>query len=330
MSTLAAPFRRWLAPLGHVYGAVMRLRNHAFERGWLRVRHLPVRVVAVGNLSVGGTGKTPLVAWLVACARSRGVRVGVVARGYGRAKGARLNDEGELLARRFPELPQEQDPDRVVAIERLLAREPVDLVLLDDGFQHRRVHRDLDVVCVDATRPLERERILPAGDLRESASGLWRADVVVLTRAEAVAPAQIERQIEWLRSAARRRVTVFVAEHTPSDIVRASDGGIVDPSTIAAVGVELLSSIARPGSFLATARALGLRIVREHVYPDHHRHERAAIERLVQEARARGHVVLTTEKDIVKMTPPPADVLVLRIDLRFRSPEPSHSDLGIP
>jgi tetraacyldisaccharide 4'-kinase len=330
MTTPAAPLRRWLAPLGHVYGAAMRLRNHAFERGWLRVRRLPVRVVAVGNLSVGGTGKTPLVAWLVACARARGVRVGVVARGYGRAKGARWNDEGELLARRFPELPQEQDPDRVAAIERLLARESLDLVLLDDGFQHRRVHRDFDVVCVDASRPLERERILPAGDLRESVSGLRRADAVVLTRAESIAAAQIERQIEWLRAAARKRVAVFVAEHAPSGIVRASDGKFVDPATIAAVGVELLSSIARPESFLATARSLGLRIVREHVYQDHHRHEQHAVERLVQDATARGHVVLTTEKDIVKMTPPPAGILVLRIDLRFRSPEPTASDLGIP
>src|SRR5690606_2019149 len=125
-------------------------RNAAFDRGLRRARRLPVRVVSIGNLTAGGTGKTPLVVWVCERARALGLVPGVLARGYGRAPGARLNDEGELLAARLPGLPQEQDADRVLAGRRLLARHPVDVVVLDDGFQHRRLERDRDVVCLDA------------------------------------------------------------------------------------------------------------------------------------------------------------------------------------
>src|SRR5690606_11024693 len=118
------------------------------------------------------------VVWVCERARALGLVPGVLARGYGRAPGARLNDEGELLAARLPGLPQEQDADRVLAGRRLLARHPVDVVVLDDGFQHRRLERDRDVVCLDAERPFADGRLLPAGDLREPRRALRRADTI--------------------------------------------------------------------------------------------------------------------------------------------------------
>src|SRR5690606_22578410 len=154
--------------LSLAYSLGTALRAAAYDRGLLRVERLDVPVVSVGNLTVGGTGKTPLVAWLVERARRAGRRPGVLARGYGRPEGATLNDEGELLAARFADLPQVQDPDRVAGGRRLCATPAVDLVILDDGFQHRRLYRDLDLVCVDAKEPFAGGLQLPAGDLRES------------------------------------------------------------------------------------------------------------------------------------------------------------------
>jgi tetraacyldisaccharide 4'-kinase len=176
------PLRQALWPLGLAWGAVAGVRNWLFDARLRKVHRLPVPVVSIGNLTVGGTGKTPAVAWLCALAKAHGKRPGVLARGYGRAPGARLNDEGELLQRRMPWLLQEQDPDRVAAGARLVGK-GADFVVLDDGFQHRRLHRDLDVVCVDATLPFGNGLCLPAGDLREFRSGLRRAGMVLLTRA---------------------------------------------------------------------------------------------------------------------------------------------------
>ena len=155
-----------LWPLSLLYGLVTERRNAAYYRGAAATHRLDVPVVSVGNLTVGGTGKTPLVVWLVERALAAGRRPGVLARGYGRVKGAALHYEGMLLAGRFPGLPQVQDPDRVAGGRRLLARGDVDVVILDDGFQHRRLARDTDLVCVDARAPFANGLLLPAGDLR--------------------------------------------------------------------------------------------------------------------------------------------------------------------
>src|SRR5262249_14997671 len=185
---IAHVLRELLRPLGAAYGACAAWRNAAFDRGARAVQRLPVTVVSVGNLTVGGTGKTPAVVWLCALAAARGRRPGVLARGYGRAPGARLNDEGEMLARALPGLLQDQAPARAAAGRRLLAL-GADFVVLDDGFQHRRLHRDVDLVCLDARLPFGNGRCLPAGELRERPDGLRRADAVILTRADGLDPA---------------------------------------------------------------------------------------------------------------------------------------------
>src|SRR5687768_6617186 len=134
-----------------------------FDAGLLRVERAAVPVISVGNLTAGGTGKTRLVHWLVAELRGRGLRPGVLSRGYGRAPGQALNDEGRMLAAAFPGLPQVQEPDRVRGARALVAASGVDVIVMDDGFQHRRLWRDLDVVCLDATSPFGGGACLPAG-----------------------------------------------------------------------------------------------------------------------------------------------------------------------
>src|SRR3954470_198255 len=166
------------------YGLAMAARNFAFDRGWRTVHRASVPVVAVGNLTLGGTGKTPMVEYLARWYRARGLRVAILSRGYGRIDG--LNDEGRVLEENLPDVPHLQDRDRAglarVAVEELES----ELLILDDGFQHRRLARDLDIVLIDALDPFGLGRLFPRGLLREPLGALRRASLVVLTRADLV------------------------------------------------------------------------------------------------------------------------------------------------
>lgn len=315
------PLRQALWPLGLLYGAVAAVRNWSFDARLRAVHRLDVPVVAVGNLTVGGTGKTPTVAWLCELAHSLGRRPGVLARGYGRAPGALLNDEGTMLARRFPWLEQEQHADRVAAGRRLLQR-GVDYVLLDDGFQHRRLHRDLDVLCLDAQRPFGNGLCLPAGDLREFRSGLRRAGVVLLTRAAALDDDALAQRVHRLRELAGRSLPVHACDHGPRDLVRQPDAEVLPLAALAGQRVVLLSAIARPASFRATVAALGAEIAAEIVHHDHHRFTGAEVVRAEQRARDAGAWLVTTEKDDARLLDFTLPRYVLRIELRFLAAAP--------
>ncbi len=320
------PLRQALWPLGLLYGAVAAVRNWAFDRRLRAVHRLPVPVVSVGNLTVGGTGKTPTVAWLCQLAHASGKRPGVLARGYGRAPGALLNDEGMMLQRRLPWLLQEQDPDRVAAGARLCGK-GADFVVLDDGFQHRRLHRDRDLVCVDVTAPFGNGLCLPAGDLREFRSGLGRADLVLLTRAGTMAPELLEERRAAVARLAERARGVFACEHMPSTFLRSSDGAEVPLGMVAQQPCVLLSAIARPASFRASMQRLGARIVAEFAHRDHHRFTPADVEAAAASARHAGAWLVVTEKDESKLTAMPVERHVLRIDLQFLGPAPTAADV---
>ena len=316
-------------PLSLLFQAGVGLRNLAFDRGLFATQRVAARVVSVGNLSVGGSGKTPLVAWLCAFLRGLGLRVGVVARGYGREPGATLNDEGMLLAARFPDLSQEQDGDRVAACERLIHRGALDVILLDDGFQHRRLALDVDIVCIDAAS-LDRPGLLfPAGDLREPRSSLRRADMVVLTRAGALDPPALARQRDRVRALARRAIPVHAAEHEALDVIDHPSKIASPPDSLRGRSVELLSAIARPKAFEATVTHLGATVCVHHRRPDHHRHGVQEVERLARDVAARGRLLLTTEKDAVKLAAVTAPFSFLRIALRFLGDAPTAAELGV-
>lgn len=310
------PLRTALWPLGLCYGAVAAARNWLFDARLRAVHTLPVPVVAVGNLTVGGTGKTPTVAWLCALARERGRRPGVLARGYGRAHGAVLNDEGAMLQRRLPWLLQEQDPDRVAAGARLVAKGS-DYVVLDDGFQHRRLHRDLDVLCLDAVSPFGNGQCLPAGDLREFRSGLRRAGLVLLTRAGALAPEDLAARTARIRRLAGRELPVHACEHAPTSFESLPTGEVQPLAAVAGRPCVLLSAIARPASFRATMESLGARIVGDFRHRDHHRFTAAELAVAARAAADAGAWLVLTEKDDARMPSPDVPRHVLRIELRF-------------
>ena len=313
--------RQALWPLALLYGSVAAVRNGLFALGWKSVHKLSVPVVSIGNLTVGGTGKTPTVAWLCQLAKQAGKAPGVLARGYGRAPGAELNDEGVLLQRRLPWLLQEQDPDRVAAGQRLVAK-GADFIVLDDGFQHRRLHRDLDVVCLDARLPFGNGHCLPAGDLREFRSGLRRADCLLLTRAASLTPEQIQQRIERLRQIAGKDLPVHACEHEPKDLVRQPAGTCEPVGFLRGQRVVLLSAIARPQSFRDTVQALGAEVVGESVHRDHHRFRQIEVETAVAKAQAAGAILVTTEKDDARLGKFDVERYVLRIDIRFLAADP--------
>lgn len=316
------PLRQALWPLGLLYGGVAAVRNWTFDSGLRAVHRLPVPVVSIGNLTTGGTGKTPTVAWLAALARARGRRPGVLARGYGRAPGALLNDEGTMLQQRLPWLLQEQDPDRVAGGQRLVAK-GADYVLLDDGFQHRRLHRDRDVICLDAELPFSNGSCLPAGDLREFRSGLRRAGVVLLTRAARLSPEQLAARKDRIRQLiGRDGVGVHACNHGPSDLVVQPAGDVRSLRDLRGRRVLLLSAIARPDSFRDTAERLGLEVAAERRFRDHHRFTAAEVAVAAAAAQTAGAVLLTTEKDDARLVPFDVERWVLRIELRFLDGEP--------
>lgn len=329
MSVGTGVLRAGLWPLSLLYGLVTERRNAAYDRGTAVAHRLDVPVVSVGNLTVGGTGKTPLVVWLVERALAAGRRPGVLARGYGRAKGAALNDEGMLLAGRFPGLPQVQDPDRVAGGRRLLAGGDVDVVILDDGFQHRRLARDTDLVCVDAGAPFANGLLLPAGDLRERTRGLARASAVVLTRAGAVGDAERRSAIARVRAAAGRELPVFVTDHRPRDLAVLGSPDVLPVSALRGRPVHLLSAIAKPAAFESLVRSVGAEVLAHDVRRDHHVHAPADVARARALAEAAGASLLVTEKDAVKLGAEAAGTLVLRIGLEFLGPEPGPAEVWL-
>jgi tetraacyldisaccharide 4'-kinase len=322
------PLRQALFPLGLAWCGVAALRHLAYDRGLFAAQRLAATVVSVGNLTVGGTGKTPAVAWLCERARAHGRRPGVLARGYGRAAGAARNDEGEMLQRRLPWLLQEQDPDRVAAGARLVGR-GVDYVVLDDGFQHRRLRRDLDIVCLDAARPFGNGMCLPAGDLREGRAGLRRAGLVLLTRSEVLATDELAERVARVRELAGRAVPIFATSHAPVDVVARPSGAAAPLASLAGRRVVLLSGIARPASFRRTMQDLGAEVVADIRHADHHRFTDAELAAADRAAAAAGAALVTTEKDDARMPPVGPARLVLRIALRFLDGEPSPAELAL-
>jgi tetraacyldisaccharide 4'-kinase len=272
----------WLAPLGTLYGALAALRRRAYRAGWLETRRAARPVVVVGNLTVGGSGKTPLTAWLAARLADRGIRAGIVSRGYGGTAAGPLRvrpdtdpavagDEPVLLARRA-RVPVAIAADRAAAAA-LIAPE-VDLLLADDGLQHYRLARELEIAVVDGERRFGNGRLLPAGPLREPPARLGSVDFVVVNGGTA-GHGEIAMALE------------------PTALVALGSGARQPLEAFAGRQVHAVAAIGHPKRFFATLRAAGLEPI-EHPFPDHARLGAADLR------FGDGLPVLMTEKDAVK------------------------------
>ncbi|GIW98705.1 MAG: tetraacyldisaccharide 4'-kinase [Pirellulaceae bacterium] len=282
------------------YSVGVRVRNLLYQRGWKSVHRAEVPVVSVGNLSVGGTGKTPMVSFLCRQLRAEGVRAAVLSRGYGQLDDG-LNDEALELELLHPDVPHLQHPDRVASARIAVEQLEMEALVLDDGFQHRRLHRDLDIVLIDATDPDAAWRTFPAGVLREPLSALRRCHVVVLTRTDQVCEPRLQ--------ALERRLQRFVdaeqicrSVHRARRLVGYPDHEVAFP-TNAGEPVLAFCGIGNPQAFFRQLEMLGFDLLDRRIFPDHHAYQAddvLALQRWVDAVPA-AQRVLCTMKDLVKL-----------------------------
>jgi tetraacyldisaccharide 4'-kinase len=281
------------------YTLAIRWRNRRYDRDPALTHRTAAAVISVGNLTLGGTGKTPVVKWLARWFRERGVGVAIVSRGYGASAG-RQNDEALELRQSLPDVPHVQNPDRVAAAAKVVREFESQVIVLDDGFQHRRLARDLDIVLLDALEPFGFDHVFPRGTLREPVSGLQRAQLVCLSRADAISAGD--------RDAIRQRVGALAPHaawcelvHAPSRLVSAA-GGTRPLEALAGERVAAFCGIGNPLGFQHTLAGTGCEIAAWRAFPDHHRYAAPDVAALTaMSAGCHATMAVCTQKDLVKL-----------------------------
>ncbi|HOD29700.1 MAG TPA: tetraacyldisaccharide 4'-kinase [Syntrophales bacterium] len=305
------------------YGAAIGLRNRLYNGGGLPRTKLPCPVISVGNLTVGGTGKTPLVMLLAELMQEAGRRPAILSRGFGGrssrgvqvvSDGRRLlaapetaGDEPVLMARTLPSVPVLAGPDRVRTGRAALDRFGATLLILDDAFQHRRLVRDLDIVLADLALPFGNGCLLPAGPLREPVQALRRARIVIRTGSEA----------EARTTPASADAGGLRGFHRPRELVRGDGAERHPPAMLAGKRLLAFAGLGRPDAFRKTLAALGAEVAVFLPFPDHHDYRRTDIEDIRRRAAAaKAELIVTTEKDAVRLAPCPdflGEVFQLRV-----------------
>lgn len=301
--------RTALLPVSALWWTWMRARRAAYSRGWVPAYDLPLPSVAVGNLTVGGSGKTPIAMWIARYYAERGITPGILLRGYGGG------DEAKVHARNLPEAHVVADPDRVAGAERALAR-GARVLVLDDAFQRLDLRPDLNVLVVSAETTRAVNWLLPAGPFREGWDALVRADAVIVTRKRAS-----KETAETLAGELRGRIRgpVAIAHLGLARLEGLVSGKRLEPGSLSGRRVVAASAIADPEGFVAQTKATGA-AVQVATWKDHHEYRQEDIAWLAHAARRADHVVIT-EKDAVKLRDQwPADApepLVAVLDLTW-------------
>ena len=310
-----------LLPAAMAMGLISSLRDYAFSRGLLRSTRVNVTVISIGNLIAGGSGKTPVVAWMLDYLRQRHYEPAVIARGYGGATAGEANDEAAMLGSAVHCHPQ-----RATAAATAIAS-GANCLIMDDGLQHRKLQRDIDLLCIDGTRPWgwqgqRRGAFLPFGILREGSQALRRCHGIMLTRFDQ-APKALSDHILGLAKA--RQLPIWRCSHGPSrlrmlDVTSEPE----KPCTwLSGKRCWLLSAIARPQAFAATIRSLDAAFIGETRFPDHHRYSANELATAYHKAQKCGAQLVCTAKDAVKLQPliaslpAGASLTVLEVAIQF-------------
>ncbi len=322
-----------LSPLSALYRAVTQTRLAAYNRGLLPITKLAAPVISIGNLTTGGTGKTPLVEWVCRMLARKQRRVCILTRGYGRpnpasrvivsdgstvlTNAAEAGDEPFLLAQNLKGLAAViSDPNRIAAGEWALNNLGVEVFVLDDGFQHLALARDLNILTIDATDPWGGGKLLPAGRLREPRSGLTRADCVVVTRADQSDElVSLEAEIQKLIGSR----PVVTSEMIVKGISRMNSGRLEELVSLPQPAAAFCA-VGNPESFFELLRRGGIDPVSARTFPDHHQYTQAEVDSLIRESREGGaQSVITTAKDAVKLQQSefklPCYVLIIEISI---------------
>lgn len=280
------------------YAAVVAVRNWLYDKSVIRAKHAEVPVVCVGNITTGGTGKTPLVAWLCNMLAKKGFRCAVLTRGYKAGKGA-FADEPAMLARAAAKAKVIVNPDRVAGAAKATKKFDANVIIMDDGFGHRRLARDLDIIAIDATEPFGYGRLLPAGLLREPVKSIRRADAVVITRFNQSVPehiAEIENRIKQIKP----EILLARAIHKPIAI-RMMKNVELSFEQLREKKVFAFCGIGNPEAFYSTLAELKLNVTGSKTYCDHHDYSQDDVARICEEARyLEADIIISSQKDWVK------------------------------
>ncbi len=298
------------------YATAVGVRNFLYSRGWLKAHRVGAAVISVGNITAGGTGKTPLVVWLcerlipdlksqISNSRSQiaDFKCAILTRGYksGLQETENFKDEVAILAGSCPEAKVIVNPDRVAGAAEAIAKFGAKVLVMDDGFQHRRLARDLDIAAVDATEPFGYGRLLPAGLLRESVSALKRAHAIVITRCDQVPKADVDA-IEKKLLAAYPNMIIARSIHSPV-CATSADNEAISVEQLKGRKVFAFCGIGNPDAFLGTIRGLGAELAGSKVYDDHHHYTEHCLADIRAQARVSGaDIILTTQKDWTKVS----------------------------
>jgi len=303
------------SPLGKIYGAVINARNAFYDRGVFASHALGAKTISIGNITVGGTGKTPLVAFVAETLFQSGEKVCILTRGYGRKNpkervvvtdGEKILADAKYAGDEPFELAEKllgkaiiiADPDRVSA--GLWAREKFGITrfVLDDAFQHRKVKRDLDIVCVDATKPFGNKKVLPSGILREPLENLKRADAVVITRSN------LAENLENLKSEISKysAAPIYISHNKFSNFTEINNQKTTQHSALSTRHSLAFCALGNPNNFFEQLRRENFNLTATEVFPDHHFYSPEDVEKIEKKASVTGaEILITTAKDAVKL-----------------------------
>jgi len=315
------------------YSFVIRLRNVLYSEGWLKVHHVEATVICIGNITTGGTGKTPLVVWIynqiISHVKTQisDSQCAILTRGYKAGKDSRpapqdYSDEIAIFAESCPEARVIVNPDRVAGANEAIHKFSAEVLIMDDGFQHRRLGRDLDIVTIDATLPFGYGKMLPAGLLREPVTALKRADAVVITRCDQIGETELDELEKRLQEihpniVVARSIHAPVCVKYPEPPVIPAKAGIqkdnenVDSCLRRNDNIKQLKGkkvfafcgIGNPRAFLETIRHLGCELIGSRVYNDHYHYTDDCLSEIYSQAKHFGaELILTTQKDWTKVS----------------------------
>lgn len=332
-------FRVLLFPFCLLYGVIIQIRNFCYATGFIKQNTLPCQVISVGNIVAGGTGKTPAVAAIAKQFQNEGKTVALLLRGY-KGKNSDKNsdkvtfvsdgekqlcsrekcgDEAEMLAQQLANIPIVVGKQRYLSGKAALKRFKCDLLILDDGFQHRQLSRDLDILTIDATQPFGTGAMLPIGTLREPKSAIQRADVILLTHTDTVSTNTDE--LDAILNRYAQNTPILKSIHQPTALYRLSEGEKTTTMPIETLtGKRLLAvcGIGNPTAFVSTLETYNPEIVELFAFPDHHTYTESDLRQIEQRMKhCDSELVITTQKDERKLASLSSDlpIFVLGIEL---------------
>jgi tetraacyldisaccharide 4'-kinase len=322
---VATLFKSTLSTLTYPYLAVLKARNVLYKNGIIKSTRLPVKIFSVGNITTGGTGKTPLVELMAKSLHQSGRKVAILSRGYGSGSLSKenndiVNDECLTLRENLKDVQILVGKDRVINGEKAIRDYGVDCIILDDGFQHFKLSRDLDIVVIDSLNPFGGEYLVPRGSLREPLKNLRRADIFIISHCDQSS----EKSLKSIYSRLKQLNTdapVCESIHRATHIENIADNSILELGWLKGKKIYGLSAIGNPESFAFTLKGLDADLIKHKVYCDHHAYTSEEIDSVISDANSLGvDAIVVTQKDIVKirnMNIGTTKILSLKIELEI-------------